>query len=151
MATIGILCVTYRNTGSQPSPVWVAVPPEISEWAVKPTWDKGDAPTRASRVKRTAKTMLGVTITGKIRVITDNANYLAFLAALNSDSPLDLLILNGALDASPASKGYRGDFHVFGGEESQGPGDVLYMSVELEVALSVNPFYKASNTTFTVI
>ncbi len=150
MANLGILCVCYRNTASHDSPSWTPVP-EISDFGVKLTWDKGDASTRLSRVKRTAKTMAAATISGKIRTITDNSNYLAFLAALLTDTPLDLLILNGALDASPASKGYRGDWNVYSGDESQNLGDVLYLGFELEPALSANLFYSASNTTFTAI
>lgn len=150
-ARLGVNAKLYVNTGSYDSPTWTEVA-GISDLTVKTAWDQGEASTRASRVKKAAKTMLDLEVSGKILADgTDTNGYLAFLTALYGDTPLDLLVLNGANDASPASKGWRADWHVFGGDEDQGLGAVIYDSFTLKPALSSHGVYRASNTTFTAI
>lgn len=138
---LGINCKLFRNTGSYGAPVWSAVT-GVSDFTVSPKWDFKEGSTRASRVKRGAKTLLGLEFKGKIKTDETDANYLAFLSALHGDAVLDVL----AIDGNPTDptitgtlQGYRFDAHVVEGEQPQGLDDVLFDSFELKPALSANP------------
>ncbi len=133
---LGILSKVYRNTGTWGAPVWNEVT-RISDLSVKPTWDKGDAGTRASRVKKSAKTMLGLTITGKIQVSDSDTHYQNFWDAAHTDGTMDLLILNGPMTTNGV-RGYRAEWQCFDASEDQAMGNVLYMDFELEPAPTDN-------------
>lgn len=132
MAKLGILAKVYRNTGSYGSPTWAEVA-EIADLAVNPAWDEAEGGSRASRVKKTAKTMLGIEVTGRIKVQTSDAGYIAIRDAMYTDIPIDLLVLNGEDDENGAH-GWRAEWHVFEGGEDQAMGNRLYMDFVLRVA-----------------
>lgn len=133
---LGINAKFYRNTGSRNSPTWVEIT-LISDLAVDPTWEEGDGSVRATPVKQFAKTQLALVINGKCRVDLTDAGYLALKAALLSTSSIDLLILDG-LGTTNGVTGWRCDWHVFGGKEDQGLGNVLFMEFTLKPAVSSN-------------
>lgn len=140
MSKLGILSKVYRNTGTYGAPVWVEVT-SISDLSVEANWDEGEASTRASRVKKTKKTMLDVPITGKIKVSDTDAAYIAFWNAAHSDDVLDLMILNGS-SSTNGVRGYRGEFDVNTPKEDQGMGNVLFMEFSLKPSDSAEQFSK---------
>lgn len=135
--SLGILSKVYRNTGSYGSPTWTEVT-LVSDVTVTPSWDKGDGSVRASRVKQSAKTQMGLEMSVKIRVDLTDAGYLAFLSGLHSDTLLDLMILDGP-STTNGVQGYRADFGVFSGSEDQSMGAVLYRDFSIEPGVSSNP------------
>jgi len=111
MAKIGIKCVLYRNTGTNGSPSWSAVT-VIADLTANTTWDKGPADSRSSRIKKSVKTMLGLTFSGTMKKTPDDANYEAFMNAIIADSVLDLLILDGP-STTNGVRGWRIDVQIF--------------------------------------
>jgi hypothetical protein len=136
MASLGILAKAYRNTASYGTPTWVEID-KIADLAVNPSWDEAEGGSRDSRVKKIAKTMLGIEITGRIKVDTADAGYIALRDAMYTDIAIDLLILNGASDGN-GNHGWRADWHVFEGGEDQAMGNRLYMDFVLRVADTAN-------------
>ncbi len=138
---LGIKAKILVNTGSFGSPVWVALS-GISDLSLNPAWDKAEGSTRGSRLKKYAKTLLDLSISGKIKVDeTDTSGYLLFLTALHSDTVLDVLILDGNPTDTTLTgtlQGYRFEAHVIKGEQAQGLGEVLFDSFELVPAMSAN-------------
>lgn len=127
---LGILAKSYRNTGTYGTPVWSEVTC-ISDWTSTGSWDTVEASTRASRVKSGAKTLFDVGVSGKLKVSDDDTNYLAFRAALFSQTAtLDLLVLDGPRTASGVT-GVRANFIVSKGDQSQGLGDALHLDITL--------------------
>lgn len=139
---LGIKAQLLVNTGTYNSPTWTAIS-NVSDLSLKPAWDKAEGSTRGSRAKRYAKTLLDLAISGKIKVDhTDTNGYVAMLAAIHSDTTMDILCLDGnPTDATLTGtlSGYRFDAHVLQGEQGQNLGDVLFDSFELMPALSANP------------
>jgi len=136
MGLLGINSVLYRNTGSHGSPSWSPVT-VIADLSANATWDKADANSRASRIKKSLKTMLGLTFTGNLKVKPGDANYEAFIDAVNSDDILDLLILNGSKDTE-GSRGYRIDAQVSEGTEDQAMANALYLAITIDPTDSDN-------------
>jgi hypothetical protein len=130
MSKLGIKARIYRNTsGNYGSPSFSAIH-KVSDLAVNPAWDMSDADSRESRIKNKAKTMLDLTITGKVKVSNSDAGYIALWEAAHNDDALDLLILNGPMNEN-GTRGYRGFFQVNKPAEDQGLDKVLYMGFEL--------------------
>lgn len=126
MPRLGVLSKFYVNTGSWDVPVWTELP-LISDCNVNGSWDEGEASARLSRVKSSEPTMLGLEITGKIRVkgAETLVPFLAMQAAYYNDEPVDLLVLNGSL-TDVGADGYRSEFKIFTWSEDQSLGAVLY-------------------------
>lgn len=137
MPKLGVTSKFYWNTNVYASPTWVEMTC-IADLAVNASWDEAEGSSRVGRVKQSAKTMMGLEFTGKAKVSDAGADYLALWNALHSDTPLDLLILNGAKDSN-GSRGYRADFHVFSGSEDQAMANSLYLDFVLKPAVSDNP------------
>ncbi len=132
MGRLGIKSKLYRNTAGYGGPTWSEVT-LISDLSVNPSWEKGPADTRGSRVKKSVKTMLGLTFTGNMKKSPGDANYEAFMDALVSDNVVDLLVLDGAKDED-GSRGWRVECQIFEGTEDQA------MSVgAIYEALSIEP------------
>lgn len=127
----------YRSTGTYGSPTFTEVT-IISDLAVNVQWDEADASARSSRVKSTAKTMLGLEFTGRLKVVPGNAVYTAFINALMSDDVLDVLILNGAKDVNDV-RGYRCDVQVFQGNEDQAMANALFLDIVMKPNDYTNP------------
>jgi len=130
MSKLGILSKVYLNTASFGTPTWVEVE-HISDLSIDPSWDEGDASSRASRAKRTAKTMLDVGISGSIKVSDSDSDYQAFRDAAYQDDTIDLMILNGD-QTDDGVHGYRAEFNVFSSSEDQAKGNRLYMNFTLK-------------------
>ena len=132
----------YRNTAAYNSPTWAAID-LVADVQVNPAWDEADGSVRASRVKQFAKTMMGLEISARVRVDLTDAGYLALLGALHSDTPLDLMILNGDKTTNGVT-GYRADFHVMSAGEDQSLGNVLFREFTLKPAVSSNDAQKVT-------
>lgn len=137
MSKLGISAVLYRNTASYGTPTWTAVTC-VSDLAINPAWDEADGSTRGSRVKASAKTLLGLEITGKLKVDGADEGYAAIADALLSDTPLDLMILDGGSTTNDV-RGWRADFHVFSASQDQAMANVLFDDIVLKPAVSANP------------
>lgn len=135
---LGIKAKFYRNTGSFDSPSWSECT-LLSDCAVNPSWDSGDASDRGSRIKVEAKTQMGLEFPCKMRKVPGDANYEAFMNALLSDATLDLLVLDGAKETVGA-RGFRCDCQIFQGNEDQGLGvGALVVDLSIKPAPSGNP------------
>lgn len=126
MPRLGVLSKFYVNTGTYDVPVWTELP-LISDCNVNGSWDEGEASARLSRVKSSEPTMLGLEVTGKIRVkgAEENAAYFDMRAAYINDDIVELLVLNGSINEVNA-EGYRFEAKVFAWSEDQSLGAVLY-------------------------
>lgn len=128
MPRLGVLSKLYVDTNplTATNPNWVVLP-LISDCTVSPVWDEGDASTRESRVKQMEPTLLGLEITGKVRV-KNNELYAAYTAMVNGfyqDVAIRVLALNGALNEDTA-EGFTFLGKVFNWSEDQSLGSVLY-------------------------
>lgn len=121
-----------RNTGTHGSPNWSECD-LFENVQVNPSYDKADANYRGSRAKREENTLMGLEITGRLKVKSDDANYTAFEDAYVASSAIDLLILNGP-DDEPGVSGWRADFGIRSFNEDQSIGNVLYKEVTLTPA-----------------
>ena len=133
---LGILAKLYRNTGSYGSPTWVSID-LISDLSIKPAWKEGDATTRSSRAELMSKTTLAIPITGKVRVDLTDAGYLAIVALFLSDTPADLLCLDGPSTTNGVT-GFRADFHCSELGEEQNKDGVLFRDFKLVPGLGTN-------------
>lgn len=124
MPKLGISARLYRNTGTYNSPTWSAVN-NISDVTVNVAWDKGDASTRASRVKGGAKTQLDLSVNVKMAVSDTDTAYLAFIGASLDDTRIDVLVLNGDI-GTEGVRGFRFDALVYTANEDQALGNTLY-------------------------
>lgn len=137
MAKLGILAkLYYRSAGTYGAPTWTEIS-LISDLAVNPAWDKADASSRGSRVKKSAKTMLGLEFTGRLKKKPGDASYEAVMNALVSDDVLDVLILDGDKDTEN-NRGWRCDVQVHSANEDQAMANVLYEDITLEPACTDN-------------
>ncbi len=135
-AKLGIKAKCYYNSATYASPTWVELTC-VSDFAQAVAWDKADVLTRATRVKMAAKTMLGLSWTGKLKVGDADTGYQAMMTAVLSDAPTDFLILNGD-KATNGVIGYRCDCQVMSATEDQGTGAVLFDDIEFMPTPSVN-------------
>lgn len=127
----------WRSGGTYEAPTWSELS-AVSDLAVNPTWDEGDASTRESRVKQSAKTMMGLEITGKIKKKINNAGYEAIMGALVTDQVLDVLVLDASKETVGA-RGWRLDAQVFNANEDQGLGTVQFEEISIKPCLDTNP------------
>jgi len=126
MPRLGVLSKFYVNSGTETTPIWEELP-VISDCNVGGDWDEGEASARLSRAKASEPTMMGVEVTGKVRVKGSEA-YLAYQLmreAWYKDKILSVLVLNGAFNEEGA-EGFRFQAKVFGWSEDQSLGVVLY-------------------------
>lgn len=133
---LGVKAKLYRNTASYGSPTWTEIT-LVGDSSVNASWDEGDGSARVSRVKQVAKTMMGLELTAKVRVDLTDAGYLALMTALHSDTPIDLLVLNGP-STTNGVQGYRADFHVMSASEDQAMGNVIFKDFALKPSVSSN-------------
>lgn len=140
MAKLGIKAKAYyRSAGSYESPTWTEIT-LLSDFAVNPSWDEGEANDRGSRVKMSAKTLLGLEFSGKLKKKPGNAVYEAVMDALVGDDVLDLLVLDGDIEAD-GTRGWRVDCQVHQANEDQGLGTVMYEDITFKPYPSDNPPY----------
>lgn len=137
MPKLGVTSKIYLNTGTYGTPVWDELTC-VSDLAVNAAWDEADGSSRASRVKQASKTLMALEITGRAKVSDTGTDFIAIWEAIHSDTPLDLMILNGG-STSNGVRGYRGDFNVFSGSEDQAMANELFLDFVLKPATSDNP------------
>ena len=137
MPLLGINAKCYRNTSSYGAPNWSEIT-QISDLSINPTWDKGDASARESRIKQNVKTMMDLEITAKVKKRIGDANYEAIMDALVSDNVLDLLVLDASKETVGA-RGWRIDAQIFSATEDQAMGNVLYEDITISPSLESNP------------
>lgn len=142
MSKLGIKCKIYRNTATYGSPTWAEIT-LIGDASVSPVWDEAAGDVRGSRVKSVAKTLMGLEVSARVRVSNDDAGYEALNDALHSDTPLDLLVLNGP-NNEEGVRGYRADWHVMQAPQDQALGAVLFDDLILKPAISANGVKAAS-------
>ena len=139
---LGLNAKLYRNSATYATPTWVEVK-DISDLMVSPSWASTKFGTRASRIERGAKTLSGLTFSGKIKAHLTDVDYVAFRDAhLSPDSVVDFMILNGAQTANGVW-GYRGEMLVSIQSIDQGLQAKIYDDFELFPADSDNDFSKA--------
>jgi hypothetical protein len=137
MAKLGIKSkLYYRSAGDYANPTFTEIN-LISDLSVQPAWDKGDASSRGSRVKKSVKTMLGLSFSGKLKKKPNDAAYEAIMDALISDEVLDVMVLDGDSETD-GTRGWRFDAQVFQGNEDQGLGAVICEDIEIEPTDSDN-------------
>jgi hypothetical protein len=132
----GIHARLYLNTVADPPgpPVWNPMN-LIGECSVSVAWNTAEAKTRATPVVRTARTTVPLTVTGKLLVDDDDAQYLVFDAAhFDSTKLLDILVLNGDI-ASNGVTGYRFFAELTSWTESQGTDEIVMKDFELKPGL----------------
>ena len=132
MPKLGVLSVFHVNLATWDIPTWATLP-LISDCNVNAPWDEGDASARLSRAKSAEPTMMGLEITGKIRVKGADvvASYFALYNAHFRDLIVDILALNGPL-AEVGAEGYRFEAKVFNWGEDQSLGAVLYKDFSIK-------------------
>lgn len=142
VAKLGIKCKALRNTASYASPTWSPINC-ISEFSVEAAWDEGEANSRETRIKLAMKTMLALGFTGKLRASNVNdANYTVIIAALLTDTALDLMILNGD-ETTNGVTGFRVSCQVFSANEDQGTGVVVYDEVRFKPTPNADSNYSS--------
>lgn len=142
---LGINAVAYYNSGSHGTPSWQPIT-AFESVNVAPAYDKADANSRASRVKKSAKTMLGIAITGRLKKKPGDDGYELIMDALQDDTVLDLMICDAPHDQD-GMRGWRADFQVNAATEDQGSGVVMYEDLTIDIADSDNPVYAVEYTT----
>lgn len=128
----------YRSAGNFASPTWTEIS-SIRDLTLDTTWDRAEANSRASSVKKGAKTLLGIGFTGSIKSSDTDAAFTAVVTALLSPSDvLDVLVLNGS-DSTNGARGFRYEADVYQGNENQDITTAIYLDVGFEPsALSDN-------------
>lgn len=126
MPKLGINSVAYyRSAGNFGTPTWTAMP-GFGDMAVNAAWDVAEAPTRASRVKSEAKTLLGLEVTGRLRSEDGNTIHDALLSAfLSPTTNVDIMVLDGS-SSTNGSRGFRFEAIVKQANQSQGLTDALF-------------------------
>jgi len=129
-AKLGIKCKAYYNSATYGSPTWVEITC-INDFKQNVDWEKGEVKSRATRVKQSVKTMLGLSWSGTLLASTTDTAYQAIKAALVSDATLDMMILDGDKTINNVT-GYRCDVQIFSANEDQGTTTVVYDEVTIE-------------------
>lgn len=147
---VGIKCKVYRNTGTYGSPTWTEVT-LIRDATMSCPWDLVDASSRAHRVKLFAKTMQDVTVNIVMRADDADAAAIAFYAASQEETVLDLLVLEGPI-STEGSSGVRAHFVVNLANQDHGSGSVVYNTYDLKPGYSSegNPKYVVMGATSTI-
>jgi hypothetical protein len=138
-AKLGIDAKAYRNTATYGSPTWVEIT-AFRDLVLNTQWDTVEAPSRGSRVKTMAKTIVDVSASGAVKVSDTDAGFIALWEALvGGTANIDVLILNGG-NTSNGARGFRFDALVTQGNEDQGIGNALYLDINLAPdAFAANP------------
>jgi len=146
----GLHSKTYLNTANYATPSWSEVK-ILGDMAVDAAWEWATAPTRESPVVRGARTMLPLSVTGKMPVRDTDTNYIAFDNAFhNSNSILDLLILNGDQNTNGVT-GFRSEWELVKWSEDQALGNILHKDLEMRPSLTANVPQRAVVTAGAVV
>jgi len=125
----GVLAKAYRNTGTFANAAWNEVP-LFDDLTINPTWGTSPANARDSQVSAEAPALATWGITGTIKVLKDDADYLAVKSAHLAGTPFDMMFLTGPNNTNNES-GFRCEWLVKSMSQDQGTGvGQLYDSVE---------------------
>lgn len=129
-AKLGIDSKLYRNTGNYNTPTWTEID-AVRDFTLNVGYDTVEAPSRASRVKSMAKTIVDISGSGTCKVSDTDEGYIALWDTLISGTAqLDILILNGLTNTNGA-RGFRYDALVTQGNEDQAITNALYMDFQV--------------------
>ena len=136
---LGAEATLNYNSASYNSPTFTAMT-AVSDLSMTGTWDKGEGSSRASRAKTYLKTMLDVSITGKLKSSdSGDTDYTAVITSfLAPDSIINIMVLNGG-PAVNGAWGFMFDAQVAKAGGSQNLGDVEFDDIEFFPATSGNP------------
>lgn len=133
---VGINGGLYRNTGSYSTPTWVEIT-AVRDVTPNAPWDMGDASSRGSRAKLSAKTQMDLSVSAVVRANPADAGYSALYDSSIGTGLLDLLVLNGKLTVEGA-KGFRAEWNVSPTTQDQAIGGVIYDTFEMKPGYSSN-------------
>jgi hypothetical protein len=133
---IAIKAVCYYNTGSYGSPTWAAMM-SVLEVDLGSDWEYADASSRGSRAKLYGKTMIDLPCSLNMKADDVAADYQAMLTAAFSDTPTDMLILDGPLSEVNAF-GYRIPALIGGTPQDQGAGNAIYTKFPIKPGYTSN-------------
>ncbi len=137
MALLGVNSKFYYNSSSYGSPTWVEVN-QVSDLNVNDEWDQADANARDSLVKRQVNTLMGLEVSGMLKVKLDDTAYNYLADALVFGTTIDVLVMEAAVTVVGA-RGYRYDAQVRKGSQDQGLQSALYKSITVSPTCSTNP------------
>lgn len=127
---LGRKCKLYISiNGNFGGPSWLEVA-NVSDLTRSIAWDTTDANSRESAAKMIVKTLVDLSISGKLKFANGDANTNSIMDALMSpDAFLDVLCLSGPL-ATAGNYGVRFQAQVTEGNEDQGLGTALYEDIK---------------------
>jgi len=133
----------YASGGSWGTETWGEIG-RFADVTVNPGWGEIVGTDRLSGVESVVKGLPKVEVDGRIRVDETDAGYQAVVTALDSRAAVNMLFLNGPKD-SEGAEGFKGFFHVLGGQIVQGLENMLFRELRFKPAVvpSTTPFKKA--------
>jgi len=138
-AWLGRKAKFYLNFGLFGSPSFAEVP-NISDLTRNGEWETADGSTRESAVKQSVKTMVDLSVGGKLKFVAGDANTVAIMDAFMSpDSFLDIMVLNGPM-TTPGAYGVRYQAQVTSDNEDQGLSTVIFEDLKfMPTPIGANP------------
>lgn len=137
MTRIGLNCKLYRNTGTYGTPTWVEI---VNARDVTVPLSKGEADTsrRGSSWKTRKGTLKDASIDFQLIQDDGDASFTALLDSFLNGTPIDLLVLDGAI-ADPAAQGLRATCEVFNFQEGQPLENAVTFDVSAKPCPAKNP------------
>ena len=129
----GIKCKLYRNTGTYGAPVWDEIK-IVGDVDLEVTPTLASASTRETLVERSLVVGFKLGVTGSVRVVTTNADYVALEAAAISGATVDVLALNGDR-LNPGATGVRFPAKISPWGEKQPVGGIVMRDFGLTPSL----------------
>lgn len=130
----------YLNTGSDVSPTWGEVP-QFSDLTRGAAWDTTEANSRESAGKMSVKTLVDLSVNGKLKFVRGDSAIATIMDALFSpDAIIDIMVLNGPSNQA-GNYGSRFQCQVTDGGEDQGLGNAIYEDLKFMPTPSTLPPY----------
>lgn len=133
---LGLDCKLYRNTGSYGSPTWDLID-TVSDVTWNGQYERADGSTRQSPVRMAKNSMLGLSISGRIRADLTNTDWEALWDAWKGQTLIDVMALDGTATTNN-SAGIRFEADVVNFSQAQGLGDYVFNDFTLEPTVSSN-------------
>lgn len=136
-ASLGRNAKAYLNTGTHGVPTWAEIP-QVSDLTAAGAWDTAEASTRESAVKMAVKTLVDLSVSGKLKFVAGDTNQATIIEAFyNPATTIDVMILNGASNTN-GTYGVRYDCQVTSKDEDQGLGVAIFDGFKLMPTPSAN-------------
>lgn len=129
MATRGLDCVLYRNTGSYASPVWNEVD-TIRDETVNDEKRLADGSTRRSRFVEQVTTLRELSLEFSIKKDVNNADWVAFSDAYWNNTLIEVLVCDSPISGD-AQDALRFTAEVVSMGEDRGLESVVFSKVRL--------------------